>query len=87
MKTLTLDEQKANQKKKGPKFNLRKAGESSDIDLKWKKATIRKKENEGKSDEEEQVSTEECLVFLTWIFVMIKIGTTESMRDTNISRY
>merc|ERR1719186_2459813 len=29
MKTLTLDEWKAQQKKEGPKFNLRKAGEGS----------------------------------------------------------
>merc|ERR1712106_600450 len=37
MKTLTLDEWKAQQKKEGPKFNLRKAGEGSDIDPKRKK--------------------------------------------------
>ena len=36
----------------GPKFNLRKAGEGSDVDPKWKKATIYKKENE---EEEEAV--------------------------------
>merc|ERR1711892_1179212 len=52
MKTLTLDEWKAQQKKEGPKFNLRKAGEGSDIDPKWKKATIYKKENEEQSEEE-----------------------------------
>merc|ERR1712117_390420 len=40
IKTLTLDEWKAQQKKEAPKFNLRKAGEGSDIDPKWKKATI-----------------------------------------------
>merc|ERR1719225_655152 len=46
-KTLTLDEWKAQQAKKdAPKFNVRKAGEGSDIDPKWKKATIYKKENE-----------------------------------------
>ena len=54
MKTLTLDEWKAQQKKEGPKFNLRKAGEGSDIDPKWKKATIYKKENEEQSEEEEE---------------------------------
>merc|ERR1719205_343338 len=60
MKTLTLDEWKASQKKEGPKFNLRKAGEGSDIDPKWKKATIYKKENEEQSEEEE----EEQVVYL-----------------------
>merc|ERR1712130_546059 len=45
-KQMTLDEWKAKQaKKEGPKFNLRKAGEGSDVDPKWKKATIYKKEN------------------------------------------
>ena len=38
----------------GPKFNLRKAGEGSDVDPKWKKATIYKKENEEEDDEEEE---------------------------------
>merc|ERR1712089_59489 len=48
-KQMTLDEWKAMQsKKEGPKFNLRKAGEGSDVDPKWKKATIYKKEKEGK---------------------------------------
>ena len=54
-KTLTLDEWKAQQgKKEGPKFNVRKAGEGSEIDPKWKKATIYKKENEEESEEEEE---------------------------------
>ena len=44
----------------GPKFNLRKAGEGSDVDPKWKKATIYKKENEEEDDEEE----EEAVVYL-----------------------
>ena len=35
----------------GPKFNLRKAGEGSDVDPKWKKATIYKKENEEEEEE------------------------------------
>ena len=56
-KTLTLDEWKAQQAKKdAPKFNVRKAGEGSDIDPKWKKATIYKKENEEESEEEEEES-------------------------------
>jgi len=60
-KTLTLDEWKAQQAKKdAPKFNVRKAGEGSDIDPKWKKATIYKKENEEESEEEE----EESIVYL-----------------------
>merc|ERR1712002_1197329 len=60
MKTLTLDEWKAQQKKEGPKFNTRKAGEGSDIDPKWKKATSYKKVNEEQSDEEE----EEAVIYL-----------------------
>merc|ERR1719309_1528358 len=60
-KQMTLDEWKAMQsKKEGPKFNLRKAGEGSDVDPKWKKATIYKKENEEEDDEEE----EETVVYL-----------------------
>ena len=56
-KTLTLDEWKAQQAKKdAPKFNVRKAGEGSDLDPKWKKATIYKKENEEESEEEEEES-------------------------------
>merc|ERR1711915_169541 len=51
MKTLTLDEWKAQQKKEGPKFNTRKAGEGSDIDPKWKKATSYKKINEEEEEE------------------------------------
>merc|ERR1719431_1662805 len=60
MKTLTLDEWKAQQKKEAPKFNVRKAGEGSDIDPKWKKATSYKKVNEEQSEEEE----EETVVYL-----------------------
>lgn len=55
-KTLTLDEWKAQQtKKEGPKFNVRKAGEGSDIDPKWKKTTAYRKEKEQESEEEEEV--------------------------------
>merc|ERR1719491_1214120 len=55
-KQMTLQEWKAIQAKKdGPKFNLRKPGEGSDVDPKWKKATIYKKEavDEDEEDEEE----------------------------------
>jgi len=46
-KQMTLDEWKAQQSKSSaPKFNLRKAGEGADIDSKWKKAAIYKKEKE-----------------------------------------
>ena len=76
MKTLTLDEWKAQQKKEGPKFNLRKAGEGSDIDPKWKKATIYKKENEEQSEEEEEETVSDLFATVT-IFMMIKIGTTD----------
>ena len=54
---MTLDEWKAlqkGQKKEEPKFNVRKAGEGSDIDPKWKKATSYKKQNEEESEEEEE---------------------------------
>merc|ERR1719393_597608 len=60
-KQMTLDQWKAMQaKKEGPKFNVRKAGEGSDVDPKWKKATAYKKENEEENDEEE----EEAVIYL-----------------------
>ena len=54
-KQMTLDEWKAQQSKSSaPKFNLRKAGEGADIDSKWKKAAIYKKEKEdGEEDEDD----------------------------------
>ena len=53
---MTLDEWKAAQgKKDGPKFNLRKAGEGSDIDPKWKKTYAYKKEKEVNEDSEDEV--------------------------------
>ena len=56
-KTMTLDEWKAQQAKKdGPKFNLRKAGEGSDLDPKWKKTYAYKKERETHEDDEDEVS-------------------------------
>ena len=39
---------------------MRKAGEGSDVDPKWKKATAYKKENEEENDEEE----EEAVIYL-----------------------
>ena len=55
-KTLTLDEWKAQQgKKETPKFNVRKAGEGSDMDPKWKKGTAYKKEKENPDDEDDEV--------------------------------
>merc|ERR1712168_1099618 len=55
MGQMTLDEWKAQQSKSSaPKFNLRKAGEGADIDSKWKKAAIYKKEKEdGEEDEDD----------------------------------
>merc|ERR1712212_665081 len=51
---LTLDEWKALQGKKDqPKFNLRKAGEGSDIDPTWKKAAAYKKEKVQEDEEED----------------------------------
>ena len=61
--TMTLEEYKAQQaKKEGPKFNLRKAGEGSTIDPKWKKAAAYKKEKENNEEEEEEDS-----VSLFWL--------------------
>ena len=81
MKTLTLDEWKAQQKKEAPKFNLRKAGEGSDIDPKWKKATSYKKVNEEQSEDEEE---ETVSFFLLLFLVMIKIGTTDLLKIQKI---
>ena len=55
---MTLDEYKAQQqaKKDQPKFNLRKAGEGSDFDPKWKKTYAYKKEKETHEDDEDDVS-------------------------------
>ena len=57
-KTMTLDEWKAQQAgaNAGPKFNLRKAGEGSDLDPKWKKTYAYKKEKETHEDDEDEVS-------------------------------
>merc|ERR1712183_1258823 len=55
-KTMTLDEWKAQQagaNKDQPKFNLRKAGEGSDLDPKWKKTYAYKKEKETHEDDDE----------------------------------
>merc|ERR1712168_550566 len=61
-KQLTLDEWKALQTKKDqPKFNLRKAGEGSDLDPKWKKAAAYKKEKDHEDDDDEE---EENYVYL-----------------------
>merc|ERR1719300_69324 len=58
---MTLDEWKALQGKKDqPKFNLRKAGEGSDIDPKWKKAAAYKKEKAQEDEEDE----EDAVVYL-----------------------
>ena len=55
--TYTLDEWKAQQaKKEETKFNLRKAGEGSDLDPKWKKTYAYKKEKETHDEEDEEVS-------------------------------
>merc|ERR1711944_293547 len=52
--TFTLDEWKAQQgKKEETKFNLRKAGEGSDLDPKWKKTYAYKKEKETHEDDED----------------------------------
>ena len=56
-KTMTLDEWKAQQggSKDQPKFNIRKAGEGSDLDPKWKKTYAYKKEKETHEDDEDEV--------------------------------
>ena len=54
--TFTLDEYKKQQTKKNePKFNLRKAGEGSDFDPKWKKTTAYRKERENVHDDDDEV--------------------------------
>ena len=61
-KLMTLDEWKAQKAKKdGPKFNLRKAGEGSDIDPKWKKTYAYKKEKETHEDDEDEVCLHKLL--------------------------
>ncbi len=41
----------------GPTFNLRKAGEGSEIDPKWKKTYAYKKEKESHEDDDDEVSS------------------------------
>ena len=64
---MTLDESKAQQagaKEDKPKFNVRKAGEGSDLDPKWKKTYAYKKEKETHEDDEDDVSwPHDCLFF------------------------
>ena len=63
-RTMTLDEWKAQQagaKEDKPKFNVRKAGEGSDLDPKWKKTYAYKKEKETHEDDEDDVSSHDCL--------------------------
>lgn len=56
-KVMTLDEYKKQLgERSGPKFNLRKAGEGSEIDPKWKKTYAYKKEKETHDEEEDEVS-------------------------------
>ena len=54
---MTLDEWKAQQtaSRDKPTFNVRKAGEGSDIDPKWKKTYAYKKEKETHEDDDEEV--------------------------------
>ena len=52
----TLDEWKSLQGAKSePKFNIRKPGEGSEIDPKWKKTTVYKKEKEVYNDDDDEV--------------------------------
>ena len=74
---MTLDEWKAlqkGQKKEEPKFNVRKAGEGSDIDPKWKKATSYKKQNEEESEEEEEEEVGPAVWFLHCLSICITIS-------------
>ena len=67
-RTMTLDEWKAQQagaKEDKPKFNVRKAGEGSDLDPKWKKTYAYKKEKETHEDDEDDVSCLHDCLFLT----------------------
>jgi len=55
----TLDEWKSLQgTKQEPKFNIRKPGEGSEIDPKWKKTTVYKKEKESINDEQDDEENE-----------------------------
>ena len=66
-RTMTLDEWKAQQagaKEDKPKFNVRKAGEGSDLDPKWKKTYAYKKEKETHEDDEDDVSCSHDCLFL-----------------------
>lgn len=57
---MTLDEWKAQQaQKNAPKWNIRKAGEGSEIDPKWKKTYAYRKEKEVHEDEDD----EECELY------------------------
>ena len=72
-KTMTLDEWKAQQggSKDQPKFNIRKAGEGSDLDPKWKKTYAYKKEKETHEDDEDEVKIELDFKILKFGFVIV----------------
>ena len=75
-KMMTLDQWKAQQaKKEGPTFNLRKAGEGSDLDPKWKKTYAYKKDVLTQEDEEDEVSTAYYLWMLLLKFRFSKKAT------------
>ena len=86
-KTMTLAEWKAQKAKKDqPKFNVRKAGEGSDLDPKWKKTYAYKKENVNNDEEDDEVSF--VYIFYkralerarnSWLCDDIKIGTNETI--------
>ena len=67
---------------------MRKAGEGSDIDPKWKKATIYKKENEEESEEEEEESVSlpsPCLHFTELFFFLDHLPPASQQKITDIN--
>jgi len=67
-KVMTLDEYKKQQgERSGPKFNLRKAGEGSEIDPKWKKTYAYKKEKETHDEEEDEV------IVIIFLFSLVEV--------------
>ena len=90
---MTLDEWKAQQtaSRDKPTFNVRKAGEGSDIDPKWKKTYAYKKEKETHEDDDEEVR-KKCQItvwkfqfFLPHIFYVKSILANSRVSKAGIS--
>ena len=81
---MTLDEWKAQQtaSRDKPTFNVRKAGEGSDIDPKWKKTYAYKKEKETHEDDDEEVRKS---VKSQWEFQHFSV--THILSEINFSKF